>query len=396
MADRYLIASGNSSNAAIFDGGTFPAAVDTLRTNGFTLTVDTDFTVAEITNNIAGGATTARGEVVLNGGVVLNADVIVRSSINDYQFITTNYGSATSTINGNGLHLVEGVRSTVIEVTGQPDGVLILNGDWRHEGTSGGNNELRAINLIGNGQGFRVVCNGEVSGSYSTASLQANMHGMYCDSGYIIDFNGLVTGRNANSTSNSAAKGCRLTGSNNVVNVNGLALGGLVTNTGANSVQSQAIDAGNSTNVVNLFGNAVATLTNRAIVNGTVVFQSGANIIDHPENVAVSGRGERLVPFASVIREMVDVNGIDTVNMYTASLLTGYPVEANVFDSVVYGPAGEFIGTLSPVNVDVQLLADALLANMNTSNLPIAEGLRDGMGASAAAIAAVGSINVIP
>jgi hypothetical protein len=350
MADRYLIASGNSSNAAIFDGGTFPAAVDTLRTNGFTLTVDADFTVAEITNDIAGGATTAGGQVVLNGGVVLNADVIARFSANNYKFITTNYGGATSTINGNGLHLVGGVNSTVLEVTGQPDGVLILNGDWRHEGTSIGNAGLRAINLIGNGQGFKVVCNGEVSGTYSTGAIQANMHGMYCDSGYIIDFNGVVTGRNANTTTNQIAKGCLLTGSNNVVNVNGLALGGLVTNTGGNSVQSQAIDAGNSTNVINLFGNAVATLTNRAIVGGTVVFQSGANIIDHPENCAVVGLRERLVPFASVVREMVDVNGIDTVNMYTASLLTGYPPQADVRSGEVFGPVGEFTGTYPGIN----------------------------------------------
>jgi len=396
MADRHLIASGSRTNAAIFDGGTFPAAVDTLRTNGFTLTVDADFTVAEITNDIAGGATTAGGQVVLNGGVVLNADLMVRAALSTGgRFVSTNYGNATSTINGNGFHLLTGLNSTVLEVTGQPDGVLILNGDWRHEGTSVGNAGLRAINLIGNGQGFRVVCNGEVSGSYTTAAgMQSNMHGIYCNSGYIIDFNGVVTGRNANSTGvNKTSKGCLLTGSNNVVNVNGLALGGLVT---VSDPLSQAIDAGNSTNVVNLFGNAVATLTNRAIVGGTVVFQSGANIIDHPENVAVSGIRERLVPFASVVREMVDVNGIDTVNMYTASLLTGYPPQADVRSGEVFGPVGEFTGTLSPVNVDIQQLASDLLTELNASNLPIAEGLRDGMGASAAAIAAVGSIQAIP
>jgi hypothetical protein len=42
------------------------------------------------------------------------------------------------------------------------------------------------------------------------------------------------------------------------------------------------------------------------------------------------------------------------------------------------------------------VVAADLLNEMNASALPIAQGLRDGMGASAAAIAAVGSINVIP
>jgi hypothetical protein len=395
MANRYLIASGNSTDPAIFDGGTPPAAVDTLRTNGFTLTVDADFTVAEITNNIAGGATTAGGLVVLNGGVTLNADLMVRAALSaGGRFVSTNYGNATSTINGDGLHLTTGNNSAVLEVTGQPDGVLVLNGNWSQAGSSVSGNGLRAINLSGNGQGFKLVCNGSITGGISTITMGINVHAIYCDSGYIIDFNGVITGRNANSlTVGRSSKGILITGSNNIINVNGLALGGLVT---AAEFNSQAIDAGNSTNVVNLFGNAVATLTNRAILNGTVVFQSGATVIDHPENVAVSGIRERLVPFASVVREMVDVNGIDTVNMYTASLLTGYPPQADVRSGEVFGPVGEFTGTLSPVNIDVQQLASDLLTELNASNLPIAEGLRDGMGASAAAIAAVGSIQAIP
>jgi hypothetical protein len=82
--------------------------------------------------------------------------------------------------------------------------------------------------------------------------------------------------------------------------------------------------------------------------------------------------------------------------LYTAGLLTGYPPEAKVEDGTVYGPSSEFEGTLQPVVINTAQLATDLLTEMNTSNLTIAQGLRDGMGASAAAIAAVGSIQAIP
>ena len=86
-----------------------------------------------------------------------------------------------------------------------------------------------------------------------------------------------------------------------------------------------------------------------------------------------------------------------TANLYTAGqAFTGHPPQSKVQLGEVFGPVGEFTGTLNPVNIDVQQLASNLLTEMNASNLAIAQGLRDGMGASAAAIAAVGSINVIP
>jgi hypothetical protein len=46
--------------------------------------------------------------------------------------------------------------------------------------------------------------------------------------------------------------------------------------------------------------------------------------------------------------------------------------------------------------IDTAQLATDLLTEMNNSNLTIAQGLRDSMGASAAAIAAIGSIQTIP
>ena len=392
MADRYLIASGDSNDPAIFDGGTLPAAGDVLRLNGLNLNIVADFTVDEITNNATGGATSANGTVTIQGGVTLNANCIHRGSGASYAMMFASFGNATSIINGNGLHLTNGSGSAVLRVTGQSGGELILNGDWRHEGSSIGNSALRAIDLFGDGQGFKLTCNGEISGSYSTGGgMQPNMHGIYCATGYEINFNGIVTGRNANNTSTSTAVGCVLTGSNNIINVNGLALGG----TTDRSSSSAGISAGNTSNVVNLFGMAQATTINNGIVNGTVVYKSGCSIMNLVTQQGVAASAV-LIDGTGDIQIAYPIDANNDRNLYTASLLTGYPLEADVEDGVTYGPVGEFTGTLDPVVIDTAQLASNLLNEMNSSNLTIAQGLRDGMGASAAAIAAVGSINVIP
>jgi hypothetical protein len=64
-------------------------------------------------------------------------------------------------------------------------------------------------------------------------------------------------------------------------------------------------------------------------------------------------------------------------NLYTAGLLTGYPLEAKVEDGEVFGPVGEFTGTLQPVNIDVQQLASDLLNEISSSSNPLAERLRN-------------------
>jgi len=65
-----------------------------------------------------------------------------------------------------------------------------------------------------------------------------------------------------------------------------------------------------------------------------------------------------------------------TTNLYTAGLLSGYPVEEDVEDGVVYGPSNEYEGTLSPVNVDTAQLASDLLDEIQTSPHVVAQRLR--------------------
>lgn len=53
MATRFATATGFWSNTAIWDGGTLPLSDDTVHPNGFTVTIDTDVTIASFNNNIS-------------------------------------------------------------------------------------------------------------------------------------------------------------------------------------------------------------------------------------------------------------------------------------------------------------------------------------------------------
>jgi hypothetical protein len=70
-------------------------------------------------------------------------------------------------------------------------------------------------------------------------------------------------------------------------------------------------------------------------------------------------------------------NALVDKTLYSADLLTGYPLEADVEDGVVYGPSSEFEGTLSPVNIDTAQLAEDLLSEISTSSNALAERLRN-------------------
>jgi len=52
MATRFAISTGNWSNTAIWDNGALPTSSDTVYPNGFTVTIDTDISVASLNNNI--------------------------------------------------------------------------------------------------------------------------------------------------------------------------------------------------------------------------------------------------------------------------------------------------------------------------------------------------------
>lgn len=392
MANRYAVATGIWSDTATWDGGTLPQAGDVVRPNGFIVTIDQDINVTELTNNASSPAV-ALGSFTFGVGRNITADIIVRAYLGSSgTFVSCNYGSGTSTINGDILHLNSGVSSQVLRVTGLAGGILTINGDIYHGGSSFGNDSAKGIQLVGDGGGFRLICNGLVSGTRTPdAAAQANMMGILAASNYVIELNGITKGKT--NTNMSVGAGVSISGANNLIINNGVMLGG----DSSTIYTSPAVSMPeNTTNELRHYGISTATIGQPAVSGGLVVLYDGCLIQDNFTCLAHRPRAQRFATSFMDAEQVLYIDALTTKSFLTVGLLTGYPLEADVEDGVIYGPSSEFEGTLQPVVIDTAQLATDLLTEMNTSNLTIAQGLRDGMGASAAAIAAVGSIQVIP
>lgn len=374
MANRYAVASGNWSDTATWDGGTLPTAGDVVRPNGFTVTIDVDVTVDELTNDASAPAVQG-GSFTFGAGRTITADIICAINIgSSATFVTAAYGSGSTTINGDIIHLNSGVNSRVIEVNGLADGVLIVNGDVYHSGASIGNSGLQIIRLNGSGSGFRLICNGLVSGTISSNSgAQPDMAGVYVDNDYVIELNGTTQGKQTTNT--GSGYGVRVVGSSNLIINNGILVGGQ-SNTALNN--SPAIIMPNTTgNELRHYGFSAASQIQPSVVGGLIVLYDGCEIQDHYDQIAHTPKAQRFATSFMDAEYVVPIDALTNKSFLTAGLLTGYPLEAKVEDGTVYGPSSEFEGTLVPVNVNTAQLAEDLLNELSTSSNALAERLRN-------------------
>jgi hypothetical protein len=399
MANRYAVATGNWSNPAIWDGGTLPQAGDVVRPNAFTVTIDQNITVTELRNDASAPAVQG-GVFTFGAGITINADIRHIINLNS-DFITATYGSGTSTINGDIIYAgtVTNASRAVVLITGSAGGVLIVNGDIYMSNTTIVVNERGScVRLNGNGNGFKITCNGLVSGALvwlGPFTDEGNSCGIaVAGQNYVIELNGVTQGRMvlSHAAPSYGVVVFAATTGNTIVN-NGLMRGGAATNANLGDAVNMPI---NLLNFLNNYGTIEASATQRGMVGGLLTHYSGAIVTDNFVQVAAQPKAQRMDTAFMDAQFNLPITSVTNGSLRTAGLLTGYPLESDVEDGVIYGPSSEFTGTLQPVVINTAQLATDLLTEMNTSNLTIAQGLRDGMGASAAAIAAVGSINVIP
>ena len=334
-----MIANGDVWNdfATVLDGGTPLQPNDVLRPNGFTGTLgvaDDVVTLSQLRNDALAPAG-AGGQFVLPDKVIVNADVI-RGFINSQTLLYS--GSIWAAINGDVSVIVS---------------------------ASGGSNRLACVRLSNSGN---LIVNGISTGGSNTGTATTNNN-----IGVVVSGNGRldiidVKGGSAYATQNNNPVGVRNDGGQ--VYITGRAVAGVceavrgsVASVGiAESLGSREAIAGNVTEV-----------TNRLVWNNSRTF---------PITGAYAFAGAAVMEF---------IEGSDSYVLGENADSTLDPSE--VRGGVVYDN-GSKMGTLEVV--DVQQLASDLLTEMNASNLAIAEGLRDGMGASAAAIAAIASIKPVP
>jgi len=128
MAERYAVGNGDWSDTGTWNGGTLPGASDTVHCNNFTVAIDQDITVTEIT-------TSAGSTAVSGGGCTLS-------------------GSGDRAINA----ILRGGVGNVVRVTGwSSGGTLTITGD-----VFGGSGSSRAI--WGTGGVYNLVITGDITG----------------------------------------------------------------------------------------------------------------------------------------------------------------------------------------------------------------------------------------
>lgn len=368
MANRYAVATGNWSNTATWNGGTLPQAGDVVRPNNYQVTIDQDITGVTLTNN-------ASSPAVANGNFIITS-AITRTLTCDLQGIATNgFG---------GFNYLLRLQST---------GIVNIVGNVTNSGSGNGNAVATVsieanctLNHTGNGTGgSNTVGYGVACPAFRAISVcTMNMVGIYTGG----------SGFDGTTVYNPAIE--IFTGSYLVtLNVTGSVLGG-------SAFFTPAISIRNGISIVSVIG-----IIQSSSVSPAILYQPSTSFTN-PTTLSVSGTITNTNGFNAIVAPRISLrsllsqswlyqteNALVSKTLYSADLLTGYPLEANVEDGTVYGPSSEFEGTLVPVNIDTTQLAADLLNEIAASPLPLAERLRN-VATTSIVNSAVGSINVIP
>jgi hypothetical protein len=181
MALKYPLANGNWSTAANWNGGTLPIAGDDVRANGFTVTIDVDIDVLQIsTVALAPAAAGGVFSVTTNRNITANINPGSTTCLSSASgIIVTIIGN----INAGSANAVNGVNFTnagsVLNVTGNVVAGSSVNVQY-------GINSSGTVNFIGNATGSAV--------GFGSAAININTGG-------VLNLTGIITGGNAGNTS---------------------------------------------------------------------------------------------------------------------------------------------------------------------------------------------------
>jgi len=389
MATITSAQSGNWSDPNTWVGGVVPTVGDdVVLSASHQVAVD----VANVDINSLARSGTGSANLTVSINCNLNIDTISFSqggpSLIMINGTGTNVSITSSSILSGGVpSTAVPTNSAAISITAVCN-VLIITGEIVMSNGSTGNANIGTIGVSVNAAATVDIVVGLCYQSPTGLATQNSRNrGIYVNGAATVSITGtFISGAGA---TNSNYVSIEIASANAIVTFNG------IINAGTGLSDGLLLN-GNSSLIVD---SSIINASNQrcGIVNasGQVTLAGVVQMNNVDGNAALFARNVRLLSTSSVAWKFNDEVNTD-IFLYTADQLTGYPTEADVRSGEVYGPVGEFTGTLSPVNIDVQQLASDLLTEMNASNLPIAQGLRDGMGASAAAIAAVGSIQAIP
>lgn len=350
MALRYAIATGIWSNSAIWNGGTLPAPGDDVRASGFTVTIDVDIIVSQI-------STAASAPALAGGGFVVSTNRTLTCDINTGTNTTlTASGGPNVTVIGN-IYGIQGGVGGLTVLFGSAASVLNITGNiFGASNNSGGTvQSAGTVNFVGNAvsgashnttsciaitSGGILVCTGNITGGAGNVAAAITM------SGNTSTINGNIYSGGSASLGNA---GLKITAGTNTINAD------CYGSNSAGSLSSALSVTGGTSIVVNgtvyagtIVGSYGLSSTSTAVVVSNVEFTNG--------NTPINGfiKFKNTAPTITVRKanttnqQLVEPSTIDT------------PITANVRNGITYA-SGTSTGTLkvpSPLTVGLGVPTD--------------------------------------
>lgn len=299
---------------------------------------------------------TINDDVIISGGHLVDADVDINvlsiSSSSNGQLLVTTSRNIICTGSGIITSSTGNISYGLINITAGLGEVVNITSDIIALGSGGKSSVyvdgIATVNIIG----FIDALNGSF-----------NSYGVYIKS---VNSNVNIIGNVLGGAGNTWAVRIISTAGNTHLSVSGIISPG-----GASATPAIRSDA---SSIIDVNGIINSTSTAAAITSSTLVIVSGV-LNNVNSRLAVSTPLMQLSSTSST-SWLFQTNSNDKT-LYTADALTGYPLEKDVEDGVVYGPSDEFEGTLSPVVVDTAQLAVNLLDEIQTSSHVVAQRLRN-------------------
>lgn len=350
MALKYPLANGLWSTAANWNGGTVPVPTDDVRANGFTVTIDVDIDVlqlstAQLLPANAGGVFTVATNRTLICNIIAGTTVCLTSTVGN---IVTIIGNIVGS-NSNSVSCVNFSNAgSILNVTG--NAFAPINGG----GGIHGLNSVGTVNFVGNASSNV----GTGSGAF-TAGINITASGT-------LNFTGIASSLGQYSTGIQCAGNSTLNGSinagNNVIGYGVRFLGG------THTVNSDCTGGGTAGTVACFVAASTATF-NGNIFGSTTTNSVGLYVSDVASVVNISTMTFSTAGGMPVLGFIKFKNTTPTVTVRKANntnqilvdpLTTDIPVIANVRDGITYA-SGSLTGTLKvppPSSVGVGVPTD--------------------------------------
>lgn len=322
---RYLVASGNSDNPAIYDGGTLPASNAVLRLNGFILTVVANMTLAELRCDALAPAvaSNASRQVLIANGVTLTCTTSVLGITQDSIGLI---GCSTGGATGNVISplFLRGVAGPNATETLNFTGTLNTAGQFPNQGSFRGSGTVNWTGNINN------------SSMYIWDTILA---------GGIMNIVGNIV--------QNGGQGIWIRGDHTISVV------GNITNAAVIFYDTTVT----TYNPLNHTGSLIAGTA--PVVRSRSPYYGSGPFVNNGEVMALSADKVRII--GTTAQWTMAKTDLVPITLYAPGTASGFPVEADVADGTVYGPTNNFTGTLLPWD---PAFAQALATAQSNLQLP--------------------------